>query len=127
VGYHIGLLIMSALTYLAPEFIKEGRLYWLRSPLWVVSTGKKRSYYFDDDEFNAVRGQIKGEIKRCKGLGTLEPEEAQESMFTDEFQRFEQMEYSPEAIDLLYDLMGTDIVPRRDFIFNNVDFTEVAE
>lgn len=48
-------------------------------------------------------------------------------MFTDEFQRFEQMEYSPEAIDLLYDLMGTDIVPRRDFIFNNVDFTEVAE
>ena len=126
-GYHIGLLIMSALTYLAPEFIKEGRLYWLRSPLWVVSTGKKRSYYFDDDEFNAVRGQIRGEIKRCKGLGTLEPEEAQESMFTDEFQRFEQMEYSPEAIDLLYDLMGTDIVPRRDFIFNNVDFTEVAE
>lgn len=44
-GYHIGLLIMAALTYLAPEFIKEGRLYWLRSPLWVVSTGKKRNYY----------------------------------------------------------------------------------
>lgn len=62
-----------------------------------------------------------------KYVGTLEPEEAQESMFTDEFQRLEQMEYSPEAIDLLYDLMGTDIVPRRDFIFNNVDFTEVAE
>lgn len=62
-----------------------------------------------------------------KYVGTLEPEEAQESMFTDEFQRFEQMEYSPEAIDLLYDLMGTDIIPRRDFIFNNVDFTEVAE
>ena len=27
-GYHIGLLIMAALQYLAPEFIREGRLCW---------------------------------------------------------------------------------------------------
>lgn len=62
-----------------------------------------------------------------KYVGTLEADEAQESMFTDEFQRLDKMEYTPEAIDLLYELMGPDIVPRRDFIFKNVDFSEVAE
>ena len=30
-GRHIGLLIMAALAYLAPDFIKEGRLCWLYS------------------------------------------------------------------------------------------------
>jgi DNA gyrase/topoisomerase IV subunit B len=66
-GGHISLLIMTALQYLAPEFIKEGRLYWLRSPLYIVENGKKRSYYFNDEEFNRVRKVIKGEVTRAKG------------------------------------------------------------
>ena len=126
-GYHIGLLIMSALAYLAPDFLKEGRLCWLRSPLYIVTSGKKRSYYYDDDEYNKVKNTVKGSVKRCKGLGTLEPEEARESMFTDEFQRMDTMEYTPEAIELLEQLMGEDVEPRRNFIFKNVDFSEVAE
>lgn len=126
-GYHIGLLIMSALAYLAPEFLKEGRLCWLRSPLYIVTSGKKRSYFYDDEEYNAVKNTIKGAVKRCKGLGTLEPEEAHESMFTDEFQRLDVMEYTSSAIALLEDLMGSNVEPRRDFIFKNVDFSEIAE
>ena len=66
-GSHIGLLIMAALQYLAPDFIKEGRLYWLRSPLWIVKNGKKEKYYFTDEEMNAVRSVVKGEIQRNKG------------------------------------------------------------
>lgn len=66
-GSHIGLLIMAALQYLAPEFIKEGRLCWLRSPLYIVDNKGKESYYFTDDEFNKVRGKIKGEVTRAKG------------------------------------------------------------
>ena len=128
-GYHIGLLIMSALTYLAPDFIKEGRLCWLRSPLHIVTSGKKRTYYFNDEEYNQAKaqGKVKGVAKRCKGLGTLNSDEAHESMFTDEFQRLEVMEYTPEAIELLEQLMGEAVEPRRDFIFKNVDFSEVAE
>ena len=126
-GYHIGLLIMSALTYLAPEFIKEGRLCWLRSPLYIVTSGKKKSYYFDDDEYNKVKNTIHGNVTRCKGLGTLQPEEARESMFSKEFQRLDVMEYTPEAINLLEDLMGSSVEPRRKFIFDNVDFSEVRE
>lgn len=66
-GYHIGLLIMAALAYLAPDFIKEGRLCWLRSPLYIVDNKGKYSYYFDDEEFNKVRKTIKGEVTRAKG------------------------------------------------------------
>lgn len=66
-GMHIGLLIMAALAYLAPDFIKEGRLCWLRSPLYIVDNKGKYSYYFNDDEFNKVRKTIKGEVTRAKG------------------------------------------------------------
>ena len=37
------------------------------------------------------------------------------------------MEYTPEAINLLEDLMGSSVEPRRKFIFDNVDFSEVRE
>ena len=126
-GYHIGLLIMAALAHIAPQFIKEGRLCWLRSPLYIVHDGKKETYYFTDEELDQNRHKIKGEIQRNKGLGSLEPEQARESMFNPEYQRLDIMEYSEEAMDLLYALMGEDVAPRRDFIMSNVDFSEIRE
>ena len=126
-GAHIGLLIMAALQYLAPEFIREGRLCWLRSPLYIVENKGKESYYFTDDEFNKVRNKIKGEVTRAKGLGELPAETAQASMFSPEYQRMEVMEWNDRAIDLLYDLMGEDVEPRRDFIMKKVDFSKVRE
>ena len=126
-GSHIGLLIMAALQYLAPEFIKEGRLCWLRSPLYIVENKNKEEYYFTDDEFNKVRNKIKGEVTRAKGLGELQPETARMSMFTPEYQRMEVMEWSVNAIDLLYNLMGEDVEPRRKFIMDKVDFSKVRE
>lgn len=126
-GMHIGLLIMAAMQYLAPEFIQEGRLCWLRSPLYIVSNGKEESYYFTDEEFNAVRGKIKGEVQRNKGLGSLSPEQARRSMFTDEYQRIDVMEPSVEALITLQQLMGDDVEPRKKFIFNNMDFSEIRE
>ena len=126
-GYHIGLLIMAAFAFLAPQFIKEGRLCWLRSPLYIVEHNKKHSYYFNDEEFNKVRGTVKGTVTRAKGLGKLSADIAHESMFTPEYQRLEQLEWDPEAMDLLYDLMGEDVEPRKKFIIENVDFAEVRE
>ena len=126
-GYHIGLLIMAALAHIAPQFIREGRLCWLRSPLHIVHDGKKETYYFTDEELEQNRHKIKGEIQRNKGLGSLEPEQARESMFNPEYQRLDVMEYSEEAMSLLYSLMGEDVAPRRDFIMSNVDFSEIKE
>lgn len=126
-GYHIGLLVMAALAYLAPQFIKEGRLYWLRSPLYIIKNGKTENYFYNDAEYEANKSKIKGEVKRCKGLGTLEPEEAHNSMFTPQFQRMDQLEWSEDAIDLLYDIMGEDVEPRAKFVMENIDFSEVRE
>ena len=64
-GYSIGLLIMCAIYTFAPQFIEEGRLYWLRSPLYVVKNKKSESYYFTDEEFN--KAKPKGEVTRAKG------------------------------------------------------------
>ena len=126
-GYHIGLLIMAALAHIAPQFIREGRLCWLRSPLYIVTSGKTESYFFTDEEFNAAKGKIKGEVKRNKGLGALKPHQAKRSMFDPEYQRMDVMEYEESAMDLLYSLMGEDVAPRREFIMENVDFTEIRE
>lgn len=126
-GAHIGLLIMAALAYLAPQFIREGRLCWLRSPLYIVDNKGKESYYFTDEEFNAVRKTIKGVVTRAKGLGELPAETARASMFTPEFQRMDIMNYDEKAITLLYNLMGEDTAPRKEFIMNKIDFSLIRE
>lgn len=126
-GYHIGLLIMAALSYLAPQFIKEGRLCWLHAPLYIISDGKKETYAFTDEEMNSMRGKIKGNISRNKGLGEMNPESARRSMFTSEFQRMEVLEYSEEAMEILYALMGEDVEPRRNFVMTKIDFSEIRE
>ena len=126
-GAHIGLLIMAALVHLAPQFIREGRLCWLRSPLYIVDNNGKESYYFTDEEFNAVRKTIKGVVTRAKGLGELPAETARASMFTPEFQRMDVMDYDEKAITLLYNLMGEDVLPRKEFIMNKIDFSVIRE
>lgn len=126
-GAHIALLIMSVLSYIAPEFIKEGRLCWLRSPLYIVENNNKYTYYFNDEEFNSVRKNIKGVVTRAKGLGELDAAIAKDSMFNQEKQRLDIFEYDEDAIALLYELMGEPVLPRTEFIMNNVDFSKITE
>ena len=126
-GYHIGLLIMAAMRYLAPKFLEEGRLCWLRSPLYIVKNDKTESYYFTDEEMNAARPTIKGEIQRNKGLGSLSPSQARASMFDEKNQRIDVLIPDEDSIFLLEELMGESVEPRRDFIFSNVDFSEIRE
>ena len=60
-------------------------------------------------------------------VGELEPEVARDSMFNLEKQRLEVLEYTEEAINLLYQLMGDDVDGRKKFIIENIDFSEVKE
>lgn len=126
-GYAIGLLIMCALYKVAPEFIKENRLCWVRSPLFIVKNKGKEEYYYTDEEFNAARAKIKGEVQRNKGLGSLSAEQAHRSMFTEEFQRIDIMKEDEESLILLSQLMGKDSEPKHDFIWENIDFSEIKE
>ena len=91
-----------------------------------MKNGKNESYYFTDEDFNKARGKIKGEVTRAKGLGALSEQQAKNSMFG-ENQRMDVLEPNEEAIYLLEDLMGKDVKPRTEFIFKNVDFSEVRE
>ena len=124
-GYSIGLLIMCALYKFAPQFIEEGRLYWMRSPLYIVKTKGKEYYYYTDEEY--ARRTINGETIRAKGLGALSAEQAHQSMFTEEFQRMEQLLPDENTLGLLMDLMGKDSEPKKQFVFSKVDFTEIRE
>lgn len=126
-GYAIGLLIMCALYKVAPKFIEEGRLCWVRSPLYIVKNKGKEDYYFTDEEFNAARAKIKGEVQRNKGLGALSAEQARRSMFTEEFQKIDVLEEDAESLELLIRLMGKDSGPKHDFIWANIDFSEIKE
>lgn len=58
---------MAVIHFIVPELFKEGRVYWLRSPLFVVDNGGEKQYYFTDEEMNKVRGKIKGVVTRMKG------------------------------------------------------------
>ena len=49
------------------------------------------------------------------------------SMFSEEFQRLEQLVPDNDTLALLMNLMGKDSEPKRDFIFNNIDFSEIKE
>ena len=126
-GYAIGLLIMCALYKVAPKFIEEGRLYWMRSPLYIIKNKNQEDYYYTDEEFNKMKNKIKGEVQRNKGLGALSAEQARRSMFTPEFQRFEQLLPDNNTFNLLSELMGKDSQPKHDFIFNNLDFSQIRE
>ena len=73
----------------------------------------KRQYFYSDAELNAAKN-LKGDITRFKGLGEMSPEIAHESMFTAENQH-------------MIELIGPNIEPRKDFVFNNIDFSEIRE
>lgn len=124
-GFHIGLLIMAAIYKLAPQFLQENRLCWLRSPLYIEKIGKKEKYYFTDEEIKDVK--ITGELQRNKGLGSLSAEQAKNSMFNPENQRMDVLIPDAESLTLLAQLMGEDNSYRKSFIFENVDFSEIHE
>ena len=126
-GFSIGLLIMCALYKVAPQFIEEGRLCWIRSPLYIVKNKDKEEYYFTDEEFNKVRNKVKGIVQRNKGLGSLSAEQAHNSMFIPENQHIDTLIPNETTLPLLMSLMGKDSEPKHDFIFENLDFSEIRE
>mgnify|MGYP004507066171 FL=1 len=127
-GYHIGLLIASALEHFCPKFIQENRLCWLRSPLYIVKGKDKEQYYFTDQEMDAARPSLPSgaEVQRCKGLGSLSASQARDSMFGQN-QHMDVLIPTDKTNDKLVSLMGSNADGRKDFIFNNIDFSEVKE
>ena len=119
-GAHVGLLVMSILQKLCPEFIQEGRLYWLKAPICKLDFKGKTWYYYSEEEIND-RVQKEGNIVFYKGLGQMSPKDLQESLFNSKYQHLEQLMPSEEGINTLLALMGEDVAPRKDFV-QQIDF-----
>lgn len=124
-GNHIAMLIMGLLYKLAPQFLEEGRLYWLRSPLYRVEKGKEVKYYYSDQELAAASATRGTTQTRFKGLGELADRDAIQ-MFN-ENQRMDQLIWDKESYKLLDDLLGKDVLPRKDFVFSEIDFERYGE
>ena len=125
-GYNIMCLITTLFYVLMPKFIEEGRLGWLRAPLYRLSKGKQHVYAYDEDELTELRKTHAGwEQSRYKGLGEMRAEDMEESMLHPKNRRLDILTIgdAEAAADCLQMLMGTEVEGRRDFLFENVDFS----
>lgn len=125
-GCHIACLIMSLFKALMPQFIEEGRLCWLKAPLFKVKKGNTNYYFYDDNEL--AESQIKGEQTRYKGLGELNAQDMKESMFSEEAQRLEILMPDERSFSRLEELMGSRVEPRKEFVFSGaIDFSKIVD
>lgn len=120
-GSHIGLLILAMTHIICPNFLTENRIYWLRAPIYKVETRNKNYYYYSEEEFIK---HPNGNIIKYKGLGQMSDNDLKESMFSDEWQRLEPINFSEEGLNDLIKLMGPKVDYRKEFVYNNIDFSK---
>ena len=127
-GKSIMCLIATMFWVLIPDFIKEGRLCWLQAPLYKLEKGNKRVFAYNNEELKKLRVGREDWIQtRAKGLGELRAEDMEESMMHKTNRHLEILKISDiiEAEESLKMLMGTDVEGRREFLFENVDFSKL--
>ena len=125
-GYNIMCLIATMFYVLMPKFIEEGRLCWLRAPLYRLSKGEKRVFAYDDKELVELRKKYPNwEQGRQKGLGEMTTADMEASMLSITERRLEVLTIHDveAAADSIQMLMGEEVEPRREFLFENVDFS----
>lgn len=130
-GSSIANLITTLFFYMCPQFIKEGRLFRAKMPLFVLKYGKNKVYYaFNEEERDELikkYGSPK-ELSRKKGIGENTPKETEEAVFGEQ-KRWERININDfeEYSQMMKMLMGSDVDERREFIMNNVDFSHICE
>lgn len=129
-GSSISNLITTLFFFMCPEFIKEGRLFRMKMPLFVIEYKNNTYYAFDEKERDDIikkHGKPKA-VSRKKGIGENKPKETKEAVFG-EHKRWERVniEDFDKYSDFLNMLMGTSVDERRDYIMKNVDFTNIVE
>ena len=127
-GYNIMCLLATMFYVLMPKFIEEGRLCWLRAPLYRLTKGNKRVFAYDDAELAELRKDYPDwEQGRNKGLGEMTDADMADSMMNPKDRRLEVLtihdaELAEESLNML---MGKEVDERRDFLFENVDFSKL--
>jgi DNA gyrase subunit B len=129
-GASISNLITTLFFYMCPQFIKEGRLFRMKMPLFVLRYKDKTLYAFSEEERDMLlkkNGKPK-EISRKKGIGENTPQETKVSVFGAQ-RRWEriQIEDFERYSEMMNMLMGPNVEERKQFIMKNVDFSNICE
>ena len=111
---------MAIIQKLCPEFIQEGRLYWLKAPVCKLESKGKTYYYYTEEEVEN-RKETSGEMTFFKGIGQMQKKDLQESLFSPANQHLEQLKPTEDGIEVLLELMGEDVQPRKDYV-QGIDF-----
>ena len=125
-GYNIMCLVATMFYVLMPEFILENRLCWLRAPLYRLTKGEKRIFAYTEEEAAELRKKYPTwEQGYNKGLGEMSALDMENSMMHPTERRLEVLSIkdAEAAADSLKMLMGEDVEGRKEFLFENVDFS----
>ena len=125
-GAHIDTLMLTFLYRFMPELIKQGHVYLAQPPLFKIEKNKKVWYAYDDDQMNQILNEIgrgDNKIQRYKGLGEMDAEQLWETTLNPQTRVMKRVEIEDGrmASDVTAMLMGTDVPPRKAFIYEHAN------
>jgi DNA gyrase subunit B len=129
-GAHISTLLLTLFYRFMPELIFEGHVYLAMPPLYKVIPSKgKEEYLYDDAALAKYRKTHTGSftLQRYKGLGEMDAEQLWETTLNPETRIMKRVEIEDGrmASDVTAMLMGTDVPPRKAFIYEHAQDAEL--
>jgi len=123
-GAHISTLLLTLFYRFMPDLIFEGHVYIAMPPLYKAMPSKgEEKYLYDDKALEKYRKTHKGPftLQRYKGLGEMDAEQLWETTLDPERRllKLVEIEDARMASEMTELLMGTDVPPRKAFIYDH--------